>query len=58
MNSELLDVLEDKVVELVRRHAELKAAHDALLEENQRLQLERVAVRERIDGLLARLDGV
>jgi cell division protein ZapB len=58
MDAELLGVLEKKVEELLVAHAGLKREHERLSEENHRLIEERNAIRQRIDVILAKLEGI
>jgi cell division protein ZapB len=58
MDAELLGMLEKKVEELLAAHTGLKSELERLNGENQRLIEERNVIRQRIDGILAKLEGI
>jgi len=58
MDADLLGMLEIKVEELLAAHIGLKCEIERLNGENQRLIEERNGIRQRIDGVLAKLEGI
>jgi regulator of replication initiation timing len=58
MDSEIFDVLENRVEVLLRDYASLKREIVGLQEENQRLQREREEFKSRIDAVLVKLEGI
>lgn len=58
MNQEMIEVLESKIGELVRKYTELKEENALLNEELQRLSADREGIKSRVDALLGKLDGI
>jgi cell division protein ZapB len=58
MNHELFESLDRKINELLVKYAALKDENLRLIEENHRFQTEREGIRQRVDVILGKLDGV
>ncbi|MBI1920786.1 MAG: cell division protein ZapB [Geobacter sp.] len=58
MDAELFDALEKRVERLVQLYTELKQENETLRSENNMLVSERNGVKERIDAILVKLEGV
>lgn len=58
MDAELFDALEKRVERLVQLYTALKQENESLRSENSRLVSERNGFKERIDAILAKLEGV
>ena len=58
MNHELIEILDNKINELMEKYRALKNENGRLSEENERLQVEREAFKARIDTILGKLDGI
>ena len=58
MNHELFESLDRKINELLEKYAALKDENSRLVEENQRFQAEREGIRQRVDVILGKLEGV
>ena len=58
MDVELIGLLEKRVGELLDVHKGLKSELDRLKEENRTLIEERNGIRQRIDAILAKLEGI
>jgi len=58
MDTELFDILENKVESLLRDVTALKRENAQLREENQGLIREREAFKSRIDSILKKLEGI
>jgi len=58
MDTELFDKLEKGVDSLLTEYRLLKQENELLKEENLKLQLQRNGVRDRLDVILKKLDGI
>ena len=58
MNHELFETLDNKISELMEKYRALKDENGRLLEESERLRVEREAFKTRIDSILGKLDGI
>jgi cell division protein ZapB len=58
MDTELFDILENRVEGLLRDFAALKQENALLREENQELVREREGFKSRIDSILKKLEGI
>lgn len=58
MNHELIEVLENKIGELVEKYTALKNENARLNEEMQQLSNDREGIRSRVDAILSKLDGI
>jgi cell division protein ZapB len=58
MDTELFDILENRVEGLLRDYAALKQENNLLKEENQELVREREGFKSRIDSILKKLEGI
>jgi cell division protein ZapB len=58
MDTELFDILENRVEGLLRDYAALKQENALLREENQGLVREREGFKSRIDSILKKLEGI
>jgi cell division protein ZapB len=58
MDTELFDKLEKSVDSLLTEYLSLKQENELLKEENLKLQLQRDGVRDRLDVILKKLDGI
>ncbi|MEA5115295.1 MAG: cell division protein ZapB [Geobacteraceae bacterium] len=58
MDSEIFDVLENRVEVLLGDYASLKRENVSLREEVRKLQQEREDFKARIDVILAKLEGI
>ena len=58
MDTELFDSLEKRVERLVQLYTALKQENESLRSENSMLVSERNGVKERIDAILVKLEGV
>ena len=58
MDTELFDNLEKGVDSLLTEYRLLKQENELLKEENLKLQLQRNGVRDRLDAILKKLDGI
>jgi cell division protein ZapB len=58
MDTELFDILENRVEGLLRDYAALKQENMLLREENQGLVRERESFKSRIDSILKKLEGI
>ncbi len=58
MNDDLFKILEVRIEQLLGRYAAVVQENLRLKQENLRLTEERSAVRNRLDTILAKLDGV
>ncbi|MDD2366455.1 MAG: cell division protein ZapB [Desulfuromonadaceae bacterium] len=58
MNQELIEVLENKINELLGKYNSLKEENAMLSEEVDRLSNDREGIKSRVDSILARLDGI
>lgn len=58
MDAELIEILDKKISDLVKRHDALKEENRMLAEENKRLLEERETLKGRVDGILSRLEGL
>jgi len=58
MDAEIFDALEKRVERLLQLYTALKQENESLLSENNRLMSERNSFKERIDAILAKLEGV
>ena len=58
MNQELIEVLENKIGDIVEKYSALKAENERLNEEIQRLSSDREGIKSRVDAILGKLDGI
>jgi cell division protein ZapB len=58
MDSELLDLLEERIASLLAGFSLLKQENQSLREENARLSEERDGFKSRIDLILKKLEGI
>ena len=58
MNQELIEILENKIGEIVEKYSALKEENARLSEEIQRLSNDREGIKSRVDAILGRLDGI
>lgn len=58
MDAEIFDALERRVERLLQLYTALKQENESLHSENNRLVSERNSFKERIDAILAKLEGV
>lgn len=58
MDAELIDKLEKRIENLLTVYGSLKDENRLLMDENNRLQLERSGFKNRIDAILNKLEGV
>lgn len=58
MNHELLELLENKLNELLEKHALLKVEADRLREENRLFATEREGLKSRVDSMLEKLTAI
>jgi cell division protein ZapB len=58
MDSELLDILEERIATLLAGYNLLKEENQALQRENTRLSEERDGFKSRIDLILKKLEGI
>ncbi|HEX9023697.1 MAG TPA: cell division protein ZapB [Geobacteraceae bacterium] len=58
METELLDVLEERIATLLADHKAVKLENQALQEENRRLLEERDGFKVRVDQILKKLEGI
>ena len=58
MNLELVELLEQKIGDIVEKYTALKEENNRLTEEIQRLSSEREGIKSRVDSILGKLDGI
>ena len=58
MNQELIEVLENRITEIVEKYSVLKKENASLSEEIQRLASEREGLKSRVDAILGKLEGI
>jgi len=58
MNQELIEVLENKIGDIVEKYSALKEENARLNEEIQRLSSDREGIKSRVDAILSKLDGI
>ena len=58
MNQELIEVLEQKIGDIVEKYSALKEENARLNEEIQRLSNDREGIKSRVDAILGKLDGI
>ncbi len=58
MNQELIEVLEQKIGEIVEKYNALKEENALLHDELQRLSSDREGIKSRVDALLGKLDNI
>jgi len=58
MNQELIEVLENRINEIVEKYGALKTENASLTEEIQRLTSEREGLKSRVDAILGKLEGI
>ena len=58
MNQELIEVLENRIAEIVEKYSTLKKENANLNEEIQRLASEREGLKSRVDAILGKLEGI
>lgn len=58
MDAKLIDILEERIVQLLSELEALKAANAALESETRSLREERTQIKARVDELLAKLEGI
>lgn len=58
MNQELIEILENKIGDIVEKYSALKEKNARLNEEIQRLSSDREGLKSRVDAILGKLDGI
>jgi len=58
MNQELIELLENRVSEIVEKYSALKAENARLNEEVLRFSTEREGLKSRVDAILGKLEGI
>ena len=58
MNQELIEILENKIGDIVGKYSALKEENARLNEEIQRLSNDREGFKSRVDAILGKLDGI
>lgn len=58
MNQELIEVLENKINDIVGKYSALKAENARLNEELERFSSERAGLKSRVDAILGKLEGI
>ena len=58
MQSELLEKLEKKISEIIEQYQLVKAENKRLVDENARLMAEKDGIKDRVDAILSRLEGI
>jgi cell division protein ZapB len=58
MNQELIEVLENKINDIMDKYSALKAENARLNEEIQRFRSEREGLKSRVDSILGKLEGI
>lgn len=58
MNQELIEILENKIGDIVEKYSSLKEENARLNEEIQRLSSDREGFKSRVDAILGKLDGI
>ncbi len=58
MNQELIEILENRINDVIEKHGALKAENARLNEEIQRLTSEREGLKSRVDAILGKLEGI
>jgi len=58
MNQELIELLENRVSELVEKYSALKGENARLNEEILRFSSEREGLKTRVDAILGKLEGI
>lgn len=58
MNQELIEVLENKINDIVEKYGSLKEENARLHEEIKRLSTDREGIKSRVDAILGKLDGI
>jgi predicted nuclease with TOPRIM domain len=58
MNQELIEILENKIGDLVEKYTGLKAENARLNEEIERFSNDRESIKSRVDAILGKLDGI
>lgn len=58
MNQEQIEVLEEKVNDILEKYSDLKAENARLNEEVHRLFSEREGLKSRVDAILDKLEGI
>ena len=58
MNQELIEILENKIGDIVEKYNVLKEENARLNEEVQRLSSDREGIKSRVDAILGKLDGI
>lgn len=58
MNQELIEVLENRITEIVEKYSALKKENVGLNEEIQRLTSEREGLKSRVDAIIGKLEGI
>ena len=58
MNQELIEILENKIGDIVEKYTALKVENARLNEEIARLSSDREGIKSRVDAILGKLDGI
>jgi cell division protein ZapB len=58
MDQELIELLENRINEIVEKYAALKEENTRLNEELQRYSSERIGLKSRVDHILGKLEGI
>lgn len=58
MNIELVEVLEQKISDIVEKYTQLKEENARLTNEIQQFASEREGLKSRVDAILGKLDGI
>jgi len=58
MNQELIELLENKIGEIVEKYSALKEENARLNKEIERLSNDREGIKSRVDAILGKLDGI
>ena len=58
MDSELIEVLESRINDIVEKYRALKAENARLNDEVQRFSSEREGLKSRVDAILGKLEGI